>query len=130
MPKIVVAGPKGCGKSVVSSYLSGHTDGFKLDNYNATAGVRVLEFDTAVKGHGDQVPVELWDASGDHAYENCWKAIQADCDGVILMYNPDGPGQDQQLGDWHDFFVRKNGLKDEQCIIIAFTTNYKRKCIR
>ncbi len=40
-------------------------------------------------------------------------------DGVILVYNPDAPSQDQQLGDWFDFFVKKNGLKDEQCLIFA-----------
>ena len=118
--KIVLAGPKGCGKSAISTFLSGQAEGFKLDQYNATAGVRVLEFDTPVKGHNDPVSVELWDASGDHAYENCWKAITADADGVILVYNPDSPGQDQQLGDWFEFFVRKNGLRDEQCMVIAF----------
>lgn len=43
----------------------------------------------------------------------------AEADGVILVYNPDAPAQEQQLGDWFDFFVRKNGLKDEQCMIYA-----------
>ena len=42
-----------------------------------------------------------------------------EADGVILIYNPDSPGQDQQIGDWYDFFVRKNGLKDEQCLVFA-----------
>lgn len=52
-------------------------------------------------------------------YENCWKAIMAYADGVILVYNPDAPSQNQQLGDWFDFFVKKNGLRDEQCLIFA-----------
>lgn len=43
----------------------------------------------------------------------------ADTDGVILVYNPDAPAQDQQISDWFDFFVKKNGLKDEQCMIFA-----------
>jgi Rab-like protein 5 len=120
--KLVVAGPKGCGKSAISSYLAGQGEILKIDQYNATAGVRILEFDTSVKGVADQVSVELWDASGDHAYENCWKAIMQDAVGIILVYNPEGPGQDQQLGDWFEFFVRKNGLKDEQCIAIALRT--------
>ena len=42
-----------------------------------------------------------------------------DADGVILVYNPDGPSQDQQINDWFEFFVRKNGLKDEQCMVFA-----------
>lgn len=43
----------------------------------------------------------------------------ANADGIILVYNPDAPAQDQQLTDWFEFFVRKNGLKDEQCMIFA-----------
>jgi hypothetical protein len=42
-----------------------------------------------------------------------------EADGVMLVYNPDAPAQDQQLSDWFEFFVRKNGLKDEQCMIFA-----------
>jgi len=40
-------------------------------------------------------------------------------DGVILVYNPDSPGQDQQLSDWFDYFVKRNNLRDEQCLIFA-----------
>ena len=43
----------------------------------------------------------------------------ADSDGVLLVYNPDAPSQDQQLVDWFEFFVRKNGLKDEQCMVFV-----------
>ncbi len=44
--------------------------------------------------------VELWDASGDHTYENCWGAIMNEADGVLLIYNPDAAGQDQQIGTY------------------------------
>ena len=37
----------------------------------------------------------------------------------MLVYNPDAPAQDQQIGDWFDFFVKKNNLKDEQCMVFA-----------
>ncbi len=40
-------------------------------------------------------------------------------DGVILVYNPDAPAQDQQIADWFDFFVRRNNLKDEQCMVFV-----------
>jgi hypothetical protein len=40
-------------------------------------------------------------------------------DGVILVYDPDSAGQDQQLSLWYDFFVKRNGLRDEQCLIFA-----------
>jgi hypothetical protein len=49
--------------------------------------------------------------------------IKADSDGVILVYNPDAPAQDQQIGDWFEFFVKKNGLKEEQCMIFAHRGN-------
>ena len=45
-----------------------------------------------------------------------------EADGTVLMYNPDAPGHDQQIGDWFDFFVRKNGLKDDQCVVFAHRT--------
>lgn len=28
-------------------------------------------------------------------------------------------GQDQQLSDWFDYFVKRNNLRDEQCLIFA-----------
>lgn len=46
-----------------------------------------------------------------------------DTDGVLIAYNSDIPGQDQQLLDWFDFFVKKNGLRDEQCLIFANRPN-------
>lgn len=52
-------------------------------------------------------------------FEGCWKAIMTDADAVILVYNPDAPSQDQQIMDWFEFFVRKNGLRDEQCMIFV-----------
>ena len=52
-------------------------------------------------------------------FESCWKAIMHEADGVILVYDPDAPSQDQQIGDWFDYFVKKNGLKDEQCLVFA-----------
>jgi len=114
--KLVVAGPKGSGKTLISNFLaSGCSAELPLssENYNPTSGVRILEFEHR-EGN-----LEIWDASGDHSYESCWKAIMHNADGVILVYNPDAPSQDQQLSDWFDFFVRKNGLRDEQCLVFA-----------
>lgn len=48
-------------------------------------------------------------------------------DGVILVYDPDSPGQDQQLTLWYDFFVKRNGLRDEQCLIFAHRGNSNEK---
>ena len=114
--KIVVAGPKGSGKTLVANFLaSGCSADLPLsaDTYSPTTGVRILESESR---DGN---LEIWDASGDHSYESCWKAIMHNADGIILVFNPDAPSQDQQLVDWFDFFVRKNGLRDEQCMIFA-----------
>ena len=61
--------------------------------------------------------------AGDHTFESCWGAIMNEADAVLLVYNPDAAGQDQQLADWYEFFVRRNGLKDEQCLIFAHRQN-------
>ena len=124
--KIVLVGPKGSGKSALTSYLSECFDSDEerrkkaklvLDNYSPTAGTRIVEM--TVKG----IDVELWDTSGDHKYENCWRAMMTEADGVVLVYNPDAPAQDEQIEDWYDFFVRKNGLDNDQCMAIAFRTS-------
>ena len=119
--KIIAAGPKATGKTVICNFLSNHND--KLDppeSYCPTAGVRILEFQPSVPGINEEViTVELWDMSGDQMYESCWKAIMQEADGVILVYNPDAPAQDQQISDWFEYFVRRNGLRDEQCIVLA-----------
>ena len=116
--KIVIAGPKAVGKTLIANYLSGQTDKLTSGHYDPTQGCRILEFESRMSS-SDTMNVELWDASGDHSYESCWRAIMHEADGVILVFNPDAPSQDQQLADWYDFFVHKNGLKDEQCMIFA-----------
>jgi intraflagellar transport protein 22 len=115
--KVVVAGPKGTGKTVVSNFLAGQSDSLDVEKYDETAGARILELEQQMS-YGN-VKIELWDSSGDHQYESCWRGIMSEADGVVLIYNPDAPGQDQQIHDWFDFFVRKNGLSDQQCMIFA-----------
>jgi Rab-like protein 5 len=134
--KLIVIGPKGSGKSQIANYLLGQTETLITDKYEPTIGVRILEAEL----NNGNLHIELWDASGDQRwvfnfgslfgvlhnsvrYEACWKAIMNEADGVILIYNPDAPGQDQQLGHWFDFFVKNNGLSDEQCLIFAHRVN-------
>jgi intraflagellar transport protein 22 len=63
--KIVVAGPQGVGKSLISNFLAGQTDKLVGDS-SPTAGVRILEFETKVRGVPETLEIELWDSSGDH----------------------------------------------------------------
>lgn len=114
--KVVVAGPKGTGKTIISDFLANQTQELGGAYAEPTAGVRILEFEL---GGSRNVNIELWDSSGDNSFESCWKAIMTDADAVVLVYNPDAPSHDQQLGDWFEYFVKKNGLKDEQCMIFA-----------
>lgn len=63
--KIIVVGPKGSGKSTLSNFLLGQSDGIANNPYQPTVGCRILEND--FPGQGNQmVSVELWDASGDN----------------------------------------------------------------
>mmetsp|Transcript_17395 Transcript_17395/g.18136 ORF Transcript_17395/g.18136 Transcript_17395/m.18136 type:complete len:172 (+) Transcript_17395:21-536(+) len=120
--KICVVGPKGVGKTIISNYLTGQSSLLVIDNkYEPTSGVRILEYEAnTLQGN---INIELWDASGDTSYEGCWRAIMHEADGVVLIYNPDAPSQDQQIGDWFDFFVRKNNLREDQCIVFAYRSN-------
>ena len=102
--KIVIVGPKCVGKTALTNYLAEKFDPdderskkakLNLDTYTPTAGTRILEM--TVKGFD----VELWDTSGDHKYESCWKAMMTEADGIILVYNPDAPAQDEQIEDWY-----------------------------
>ena len=93
--KIVIAGPKGSGKSMIANFLSGHSGEIlpvpDLGKYAPTAGVRIIEFETTLRSGTENI--EIWDASGDHSLENCWAAIMSEADGVLLVYNPDAAGQ-------------------------------------
>lgn len=58
--KIVVVGPKGSGKTLISNMLSGTSSPEKLvaaaassDSYDPTEGVRILEFELRVHGISD-----------------------------------------------------------------------------
>jgi Rab-like protein 5 len=78
--------------------VSEQTDvlGSASKKYAPTVGVRVLEFERDIPGGrggggwggNNKLPIELWDVSGDHKYEPCWKAITKDVAGVVIMYNP------------------------------------------
>lgn len=116
--KIIAAGPKCVGKTLISNLVAGQSDSLTPpDKYTPTAGVRILEFSAAVSN--EDVSVELWDMSGDSLYEGCWRTIMQGADGVLLVYNPDAPAQEQQIADWFDYFVRRNDMKDDQCILFA-----------
>lgn len=78
--KLVVAGPKGSGKTVISNFLSGQTDKLVVsEKYSPTAGVRILEFEGKTKGVSETLNIELWDCSGDDKYANFISVLTCAC---------------------------------------------------
>ena len=114
--KISVVGPKGSGKTTLSNYLGSEDAAvMSMGAYAETVGVRIVECERA------ECAVELWDTGGSTDYESCWPAIMKDTAGVVLVYNPENEGHVAESAAWYDFFVKKNGLTDEQCIVFAFS---------
>lgn len=91
--KIVIVGPKRCGKSTIANFIAGNQDSLQLKlegSYEPTYGVRILETKNT----------EYWDCSGDHTFEGCWQSIMKSADGVLIVFNPDEAGHEQQLSEW------------------------------
>jgi GTPase SAR1 family protein len=86
--KVLLCGPSKAGKSSLASFLANILDSVSPSMPpSPTIGVRVLELER----HG--VNIELWDVSGDQSYEATWPAVTLDAAGVILVFQPEAPGQ-------------------------------------
>lgn len=46
------------------------------------------------------VEVELWDVSGDRAYEGAWPAIMHGGVGIVYVYDSANVGQEKDLDQW------------------------------
>lgn len=108
--KVTVVGPCGGGKTSIANHLAGEPLQMAT---TPTVGCRILERDS----------VEVWDISGSTDYESCWPAIMKDTNGVILVYNPENEGHVSETATWYEYFVKKNGLSDDQCVVFAFAPN-------
>ena len=86
--KVLFVGPSKAGKSSLATFLAGLQDSVSPAAAPApTVGVRILELER----HG--AAIELWDVSGDQQYEASWPAVQQDAAAVVLIYDPEAPGQ-------------------------------------
>lgn len=112
--KILLVGPSKARKSAVASFLAGVSESVG-EGVGPTIGVRILECERAGRS------VELWDVSGDQAFEGTWPAVQKDADGVLLVFDPEGAGQARELELWHEWFVQKTGLSTERSAAWAVT---------
>lgn len=62
--KVIVVGPQGSGKSLISNYLMGQSELLVSEKYEPTIGCRILENDISFGNL--TMSVELWDVSGDN----------------------------------------------------------------
>ncbi|XP_034230961.1 intraflagellar transport protein 22 homolog [Thrips palmi] len=120
--KIILIGPKKCGKTVIANFLADATESSGGD-YHPTQGVRILQFESAnlpVNGQSVKADVELWDCSGDHAlFESCWPAFQQGVQGVVMVYDPNTSGHTNELETLYSYFVQQGGLSSKSCLILA-----------
>lgn len=123
--KILLVGPQKVGKTTVANFLSEHSENLGAgDEYKPTAALRIVEFERELTqdgpwGGSKRVSVQLWDVSGDQAYESCWPAIQKGADGAVFMYNPDNRGQEKEIEIWYEYFAQHIGLEEDQCLVFA-----------
>ncbi|XP_066920204.1 intraflagellar transport protein 22 homolog [Clytia hemisphaerica] len=119
--KILVVGPSESGKTVISNFLADATESAGGD-YHPTQGVRILEFEVdnlEMPGGSESIEVELWDCSGDNRFEMCWPSMQKDSNGVLFVYNPTRKSHESELEKWHLHFAKEQGLRNEQCLMMA-----------
>jgi len=119
--KVLVLGPKRCGKTRIANFLSRFEENPNFEVYKPTAGTRILEFDEMAKAGKTSMSmqVELWDCSGDRRYESCWTAILRETHGVIMVYDPTIKEQEKDIEMWHKSFVAPLGLPDSHILIMA-----------
>ncbi|KAH8875876.1 Intraflagellar transport protein 22 [Schistosoma japonicum] len=118
--KLVVVGPKECGKSYICNFLSESIDQV-TDGYHPTTGVRILEYEQKikVKGKTSKIDVELWDTSGDNKFETCWPAIFRGSHGLAFVYNPDNSNHEEDLNKWYQAVPLYSDLNEQQMCVIC-----------
>ncbi|TRY71141.1 hypothetical protein TCAL_16434 [Tigriopus californicus] len=121
--KLVLVGPTESGKSTLANFISDATETPITETYRPTHCVRILEFEATnlnVNNRYVKADVELWDVSGNPAFEPTWPALQRDAHGVVFVFNPDKEHHARELDAFHTEFVEKPGMSDTQCVVFAY----------
>ena len=123
--KVLVMGPKRCGKTRIANFLAKHDEAPNFAAYTPTKGTRILEFEESVQTGKRSVTAacELWDCSGDRQYEGCWPAILRDVHGVVLVYDPTIKEQEKDIEMWYKSYTARLGLKESQVLVFAHTAS-------
>ena len=119
--KIIIVGPCRSGKTYFSNFLASSTTP-SSGEYYPTKGVRILEFSTTANlphtGRLLDCEVELWDSSGDRAYEACWPAIASGAHGLLVVYSVE-QFEAEEVESFYRTFSEKIGLKEYQCLLVG-----------
>eukprot|EP00053_Salpingoeca_punica_P020118 m.208218 g.208218 ORF g.208218 m.208218 type:complete len:190 (+) comp17798_c1_seq1:6313-6882(+) len=123
--KIAIVGPKMAGKTVLANALADRPPSASK-TYEPTQGARivVIENEGAVGKSSSNATIELWDVSGDTQYEACWPAIADGLHGLLLVFNVDEEGQENELEIWVRKFIKVAGLRSSQVLILANKTKF------
>lgn len=127
--KVAVVGPLESGKTILSNFLSEATASSDKE-YRSTQGVRILEFESdgvhSDTGKAFRVEVELWDCSGRKRFETCWPAFSKDVHGVLIVVKSEHLKQEKEVERWYSYFVKRQQLKDSQCLLIVLSKDKDR----
>jgi Rab-like protein 5 len=95
--QVCVVGPSQAGKTYLCRLLAETAQ--DENYYETTEGVRIQELDRKVGS--ERVNLQLWDCSGDPKYQACLPAMAKDCNALLLVYNCELEGQEQELEKWY-----------------------------
>lgn len=113
---VCVVGPKGAGKSCLVNSLAELP---APSSYVPTAGVRVQEVERPSRVRAGVARVRLWDCEGGAEAQACWPALAHGCQGLLLVYDPEQAGAEQQLEALYRAFAQPRGLREKQCAVVA-----------
>ena len=107
-----MVGPAGAGKTALCKLLAGRAVP-EPRTHDPTESVRIEEIERDIETR--TVSVQLWDCSGDLAYETSHPAMRLGLDALVLVRDAEDPNGDGALERWHETFA--NG-PDTRCLVV------------